>query len=74
MLEALTARGAAVAVTTHYEKLKEQAAHAERLHNASVSYDFERMAPTFRLTMRVPGASSALSVASDSGAERASAT
>jgi DNA mismatch repair protein MutS2 len=67
MLEALTARGAAVAVTTHYEKLKEFAAHAEHLQNASVSYDFERMAPTFRLTMGVPGASSALTVATRHG-------
>jgi DNA mismatch repair protein MutS2 len=67
MLEALTARGAAVAVTTHYEKLKEFAAHAQHLQNASVSYDFERMAPTFRLTMGVPGASSALTVATRHG-------
>ena len=67
VLEALTARGSAVAVTTHYEKLKEFAAHAEHLHNASVSYDFERMAPTFRLTMGVPGASSALTVATRHG-------
>jgi DNA mismatch repair protein MutS2 len=67
VLEELTARGSAVAVTTHYEKLKEQAAHATRLHNASVSYDFERMAPTFRLTMGVPGASSALTVATRHG-------
>jgi DNA mismatch repair protein MutS2 len=67
MLEALTARGSAVAVTTHYEKLKEFAAHAEHLQNASVSYDFERMAPTFRLTMGVPGASSALTVATRHG-------
>jgi DNA mismatch repair protein MutS2 len=67
MLEALTARGAAIAVTTHYEKLKEFAAHAQHLQNASVSYDFERMAPTFRLTMGVPGASSALTVATRHG-------
>jgi DNA mismatch repair protein MutS2 len=67
MLEALTARGAAVAVTTHYEKLKELAAHSEHLQNASVSYDFERMEPTFRLTLGVPGASSALSVATRHG-------
>lgn len=67
MLEALTTRGAAVAVTTHYEKLKEFAAHADHLQNASVSYDFERMAPTFRLTMGVPGASSALTVATRHG-------
>jgi DNA mismatch repair protein MutS2 len=67
VLEALTARGSAVAVTTHYEKLKEFAAHAQHLQNASVSYDFERMAPTFQLTMGVPGASSALTVATRHG-------
>ncbi|HXK16692.1 MAG TPA: Smr/MutS family protein [Polyangiaceae bacterium] len=67
VLEALTARGAAVGITTHYEKLKEFAAHAAHLQNASVSYDFERMAPTFRLTMGVPGASSALTVATRHG-------
>jgi DNA mismatch repair protein MutS2 len=67
VLEALTERGAAVAVTTHYEKLKEFAAHAQHLQNASVSYDFERMAPTFRLTMGIPGASSALTVATRHG-------
>lgn len=67
VLEALTARGAAVAVTTHYEKLKDFATHAKHLLNASVSYDFERLAPTFRLTMGVPAASSALSVATTHG-------
>ncbi len=67
MLEALTERGAAVAVTTHYEKLKELAAHGSHLQNASVSYDFVRLAPTFKLTMGVPGASSALTVATRHG-------
>jgi DNA mismatch repair protein MutS2 len=61
LLEALTARGAAVAVTTHYERLKELA--AERFVNASVGFDFDAMQPTFTLTMGVPGASSALHVA-----------
>lgn len=62
-LETLTARGAAVAVTTHYERLKELAARGGALGNASVGFDFERMAPTFRLTLGVPGPSSALFVA-----------
>jgi DNA mismatch repair protein MutS2 len=70
VLESLTARGAAVAITTHYEKLKELAAHAQHLQNASVSYDFERLAPTFRLSMGVPGASSALTVATRHGLPR----
>jgi DNA mismatch repair protein MutS2 len=66
-LETLTARGAAVAVTTHYERLKELAARGGALGNASVGFDFERMAPTFRLTLGVPGPSSALFVAARFG-------
>jgi len=63
VLEALTQRGAAVGVTTHYERLKELATQNERFANASVGFDFERMAPTFRLHLGVPGPSSALAVA-----------
>lgn len=67
VLEALTARGAAVAATTHYERLKELAAEPGRLSNASVGFDFASMSPTFRLTLGVPGASSALAVAARHG-------
>jgi DNA mismatch repair protein MutS2 len=63
VLEALTLRGAAVGVTTHYERLKELAAQSEGFANASVGFDFERMAPTFRLHLGVAGPSSALAVA-----------
>ena len=67
VLEAITKAGAAAAVTTHYERLKELAALPGALDNASVSFDFERMEPTFRLTLGVPGPSSALAVASRFG-------
>jgi len=63
VLEALTLRGAAVGVTTHYERLKELATQNERFANASVGFDFARMAPTFRLHLGIPGPSSALAVA-----------
>jgi DNA mismatch repair protein MutS2 len=64
ILEALTERGAAVVVTTHYERLKEMAAEGGRaFDNASVGFDFEAMAPTFKLLLGVPGPSSALAVA-----------
>jgi DNA mismatch repair protein MutS2 len=63
LLEALTARGAAVGVTTHYERLKELATQNGQFRNASVGFDFEHMAPTFRLLLGVPGPSSALAVA-----------
>jgi DNA mismatch repair protein MutS2 len=71
VLEAITKRGAAAAVTTHYERLKELAALPGPLENASVAFDFERMEPTFRLTLGVPGPSSALAVAARFGLDRA---
>ena len=59
----LVERKTAVAVTTHYEALKALAAEREDMHNAAVGFDFDNMAPTFRLTMGVPGGSNALEVA-----------
>lgn len=63
IVKTLVARNAAVAVTTHYEALKALAAEREDMHNAAVGFDFDEMAPTFRLTMGVPGSSNALDVA-----------
>ena len=55
-IEALMQRGAAVMVTTHYERLKEIAATEAGMMNASVGFDFERMEPTFHLTFGGSGA------------------
>ncbi|HWN70242.1 MAG TPA: hypothetical protein VNM90_21530, partial [Haliangium sp.] len=63
VLEGLAARGAAAIVTTHYERLKALGASDPRFANASVGFDLERMAPTFRLHLGVPGSSGALAVA-----------
>ncbi len=63
VVDALCRAGAAVAVTTHYEPLKAMAGGDARLQNAAVGFDVEAMAPTFELTLGVPGASSALDVA-----------
>ena len=63
VLDSLCARGGAVAVTTHYEGLKVQAAADARFTNASVGFDLATMTPTFRLATGVPGGSSALAVA-----------
>jgi len=67
VVDALCRHGAAVAVTTHYEPLKALALRDERMRNASVGFDVERMEPTFRLMLDVPGASSALVVAARFG-------
>jgi DNA mismatch repair protein MutS2 len=63
VVASLVERGSAVAVTTHYEALKALAAEREDMHNAAVGFDFDHMAPTFRMTMGVPGGSNALEVA-----------
>lgn len=63
IVESLCDQRAAVAVTTHYEPMKARALSDARLRNASVGFDVANMAPTFRLRLDVPGASSALAVA-----------
>lgn len=63
VLEALAERGATAIVTTHYERLKALGASDPRFANASVGFDLERMEPTFRLHLGVPGSSGALAVA-----------
>ncbi len=69
VLQTLVDRGAAVATTTHYERLKEFATGHDKLVNASVGFDFDRMEPTFSLAMGIPGPSSALAVAARYGIE-----
>lgn len=68
ILREMTQRNATCVVTTHYERLKVLAARdkgalAGRFANAAVGFDIEQMRPTFRLTLGVPGSSSAISVA-----------
>ena len=70
VVERLCDLGAAVGVTTHYEPLKARALSDTRLRNASVGFDVASMAPTFRLRLDVPGASSALVVAERFGLSR----
>ncbi len=67
VLEKLVQRGATVAVTTHYERLKELPVDDDHFVNASVGFDFGAMKPTFKLELGVPGASSALAVAARHG-------
>ena len=63
VLEHFAGRGGQAIVTTHYERLKALPTQDERFVNASVGFDLERMAPTFKLHLGVPGSSGALWVA-----------
>ena len=67
VLETLAERGARVVATTHYGLLKEMAAVDPRFQNASVDFDPETLAPTYRLRLGIPGTSSATSVAARMG-------
>lgn len=62
-VEALVSAGASVCVTTHYEPLKNHAQEHPQFKNGAVGFDFDKMEPTFLVTMGRPGASSALVVA-----------
>ncbi len=52
-----------VVATTHYGALKELAQTTPGFANASVEFDLEHLAPTYRLFMGIPGGSSALEIA-----------
>jgi DNA mismatch repair protein MutS2 len=67
ILDSLCARGAAVVATTHYEGLKALALADPRFENASCGFDIATMTPTFRISLGIPGKSSALAVARQFG-------
>ena len=67
VLESLAERGITAIVTTHYERLKALGASDPRFANASVGFDLDRMLPTFKLHLGVPGSSGALTVARTMG-------
>jgi DNA mismatch repair protein MutS2 len=67
ILEDLEARGALVMATTHLEPLKAFASTHAGARNASVEFDRDRLAPTFRLVYDHPGQSYALAIAARLG-------
>ncbi len=65
--EFLRKSGAKCVITTHYGKLKEYSLTTARVENASMEFDIQTLAPTYRLIMGVPGSSNALAIASKLG-------
>ncbi len=79
IIERLLELGVLGVATTHYAELKAFAYATPGVENASVEFDVETLAPTYKLTIGLPGRSNALAIAARLGlapdlVERARAT
>lgn len=63
VVETLAERGCTAVVTSHLGGLKRLAAPGNRIVNASLDFDGERVAPTYRFTKGRPGRSYGLAIA-----------
>lgn len=71
ILSTLRDRRVTTMVTTHHPELKIYSVETPGVRNASVEFDLETLAPTYRLIIGLPGRSNALAIASRLGLDAA---
>ncbi|MCL2556468.1 MAG: endonuclease MutS2 [Firmicutes bacterium] len=57
-------------ITTHYPQIKEYALRSKNLMNACMQFDEQKLLPTYKLLLGLPGASNALKIASKLGLKK----
>jgi DNA mismatch repair protein MutS2 len=67
LLENLNERGCLVLATTHHNAIKRYALTRSGVETAGMEFDSERLLPTYRLRMGIPGESNALRIAARLG-------